>query len=50
METLADKTLPTTERFKTLLTAGYGEVLRGVSWTPVRGHIRDTAEFNDEDN
>ena len=35
-DTLADTTLPARERFKTLLTAGYGEVLRGVSWTPVR--------------
>jgi hypothetical protein len=27
-------TLPASERFFTLRTAGYGEVLRGVSWTP----------------
>jgi hypothetical protein len=27
-------TLPANESFFTLRTAGYGEVLRGVSWTP----------------
>lgn len=34
-------TPPTTESFTTVRTAGYGEVLRGVSWTPgtgVAGH------------
>jgi len=27
-------TLPASERFFTLRTAGFGEVLRGVAWTP----------------
>jgi hypothetical protein len=31
-------TLPPTEGFKTIQTAGSGEVLRGVSWTPDGGH------------
>jgi len=31
-------TLPASESFKTIRTAGFGEVLRGVSWTPDGGH------------
>jgi hypothetical protein len=31
---LSAATLPTEERFLTLRTAGFGEVLRGVAWTP----------------
>ena len=31
-------TLPPAERFKTVRRAGFGEVLRGVSWTPDGGH------------
>jgi phosphodiesterase/alkaline phosphatase D-like protein len=33
-DTLADTTAPSGETFTTLKTAGYGEVLRGVSFTP----------------
>ncbi len=33
-DNLAATSLPTGERFKTLRTAGFGEVLRGVSFTP----------------
>jgi hypothetical protein len=33
-DSLAATTLPAAETFATLRTAGYGEVLRGVSWTP----------------
>jgi hypothetical protein len=33
-DTLSATTLPDTESFTTLRTAGYGEVLRGVSWAP----------------
>jgi hypothetical protein len=34
---LSATTLPTWERFFTLRTAGFGEVLRGVAWTPGTG-------------
>jgi hypothetical protein len=33
-DTLADTTLPGGESFTTVRSAGFGEVLRGVSWTP----------------
>ena len=33
-DTIATATLPATEKFSTLQTAGFGEVLRGVSFTP----------------
>jgi len=33
-DNLAATTLPTGENFTTLQTAGFGEVLRGVSFTP----------------
>jgi hypothetical protein len=32
--------LPATEKFSTLQTAGFGEVLRGVSFTPGTGVIQ----------
>jgi len=35
-DTVAAETLPATEKFSTLQTAGFGEVLRGVSFTPGR--------------
>jgi hypothetical protein len=31
-------TLPSAERFRTIQAAGFGEVLRGVAWTPDLGH------------
>jgi hypothetical protein len=33
-DTIAATTLPAAEKFSTLQTAGFGEVLRGVSFTP----------------
>jgi hypothetical protein len=36
-DSLAAATLPATESFTTIRTAGYAEVLRGVSWTPGTG-------------
>jgi hypothetical protein len=39
-DTIAAATLPATETFSTLQTAGFGEVLRGVSFTPGTGVIR----------
>ncbi len=37
-DNLAATTLPASERFRSIRSAGYGEVLRGVSWTPDNNH------------
>jgi hypothetical protein len=37
-DTLAATSLPAGESFATFRSAGFGEVLRGVSWTPERNH------------
>ncbi len=39
-DALGGTTLPAGERFTTVRTAGYGEVLRGVSFTPGTGTTR----------
>jgi len=39
-DTIAAETLPATEKFSTLQTVGFGEVLRGVSFTPGTSVIR----------
>ena len=37
-DNLAATTLPASESFHTVRSAGFGEVLRGVSWTPEADH------------
>jgi hypothetical protein len=50
-DSLAATTLPADERFRTIRTAGFGEVLRGVSFTPGTGappHDHDDLDDHDD--
>ena len=45
-DNLSATTLPTSEQFTTMMSAGYGEVLRGVSFTPTPTLTGTTATIN----